>query len=160
MEIYKNINGFNDYSINKEGVVLSHKNKKTKILKQILGNDGYLFVCLYGENGMCTKKVHKLVAESFLNHVPCGHKLVVNHKDFNRLNNNIKNLEIVTTRENTNRKHIKSKSIFVGVSWHESCSKWRAGIKINGIRKHLGLFENEIDAHNAYQNELKRINTI
>ena len=64
-----------------------------------------------------TKIIHKLVAYAFLNHKPCGYKLVVNHIDRNKENNNLYNLEIIFQRENANRKHIKSSSKYVGVCW-------------------------------------------
>ena len=38
--------------------------------------------------------------------------------------------------------------------------KWKSQIRINGNRKHLGYFENELDAHNAYQNTLKYLDEI
>ena len=57
----------------------------------------------YIEGKKETKQVHQMVAESFLNHIPCGYKLVVNHIDFNRTNNAVQNLELVSARENSNR---------------------------------------------------------
>lgn len=36
--------------------------------------------------------------------------------------------------------------------------KWIAQIYINGKVKYLGSFNNEIDAHNAYQNKLLSLN--
>lgn len=38
-----------------------------------------------------------------------------------------------------------------GVSFHKGRNKFVAGIKISGKRKHLGLFETEIDAYHAYK---------
>ena len=126
---------------------------KEKILKPRV-NKGYKVFNLCKNGHEKTRKVHQLVAMAFLNHVPCGYKLVVNHKDFNKLNNNISNLEIVTMRENTNQKHIKSSSEFTGVYWHKATQKWMARIRVNGKRKYLGLFSNEKDASLAYENSL------
>jgi hypothetical protein len=80
--------------------------------------------------------------------------LVVNHKDFNKLNNNLDNLEIITQRQNTNKKHLKSSSQYIGVFWNKQNKKWKSQIRINKKIKYLGYFVNEIDAHNAYQNAL------
>ncbi len=126
---------------------------KEKILKPRV-NTGYKVFNLCKNGHEKTRKVHQLVAMAFLNHVPCGYKLVVNHKDFNKLNNNISNLEIVTMRENANRKHIKSSSEFTGVYWHKATQKWMARIRVNGKQKYLGLFSNEKDASIAYENSL------
>ena len=71
----------------------------------------------------------------------------------------IENLEIITNRENTNKKHKKSKSKYIGVTWHKRVNKWTAQILYKRKNIHLGCFNNEIDAHNAYQNKLKEILT-
>lgn len=154
MEIWKKIIGFEDYKISTLGRVKSFKYGKEKILKLSILTSGYKAVHLSKKNVKNTKKIHQLVAIAFLNHNPCGMKLVVNHKDFNKLNNNVENLEIVTQRENANKKHIKSTSKYVGVFWEKNANKWRSRICLKTGRKDLGLFKNEYDAHLAYQKEL------
>ena len=64
---------------------------------------GYLRVvlCLNGEKTYV--KVHQLVVEQFIGHVENG--LVINHKDGNKKNNNVDNLEITTVKENTIHAH-------------------------------------------------------
>jgi len=130
---------------------------KEKILKPKIGRGGYLYVILYSSIIVKTIKIHQIVAISFLNHKQIGHKLVVNHKNFIRTDNRKLNLNIITARENTNKKHIKSSSQYVGVCWYNNANKWRARIDIMGTRKSLGMFINEIDAHNAYQKALSEI---
>ena len=131
-----------------------------KILKNLVNTTkGYLVVRLSKIGLVKTKQIHQLVAEAFLNHSQKGHKLVVNHKNFNRQDNRLENLEIVTQRENTNQKHKKSKSKYIGVTWHKRVNKWTAQILYKRKNIHLGCFNNEIDAHNAYQNKLKEILT-
>lgn len=130
---------------------------KEIILNQSKDKEGYIVVSLYLNGAKKSKKVHQLVAIAFLNHVPNGHSLVVNHKDFNRTNNNKYNLEIVTTRVNSNKKHLKSSSKYTGVNWHKRDEKWTACIRINGRLKHLGYFLNEYDAHLAYELALSKI---
>lgn len=160
-EIWKSIKGYEDrYQISSFGNVKSlnyGRSKKEKILKPTVDGSKYFMVTLFNESGKKTSKIHKLVAIHFLNHIPCGHKLVVNHKDFNRLNNHIDNLELITQRENSNQKHLKSSSKYTGVCLIKKKNKWRSSIKINGRLKCLGVYEKEIDAHYAYENKLKEI---
>lgn len=130
---------------------------KEKILKNFLTDRGYYSVKLYKNKILKTITVHQLVSMAFLNHTPCGYKLVVNHIDFDKKNNNVSNLELVTQRENANHKHLKSSSKYTGVCWNKARNKWQSNIKINGKLKHLGLFTNEYDAHLAYENALKQL---
>lgn len=58
------------------------------------------------------------------------------------------NLPISIKKPNWSSKH-------KGVSWNKSSKKWKGQITINSKRKHLGYFNTEIEAHNAYQNALK-----
>lgn len=69
--------------------------KKWKILKYWLNENWYCLVNLWRGN---TKKVHRIICLTFLNNY--NSNLGVNHKDWNKLNNNIENLEMVTHREN------------------------------------------------------------
>ena len=130
---------------------------KEKVLKPALIPLGYYQIVLHKNGIKKGKSIHSLVAESFLNHKPNGHKLVVNHKNFNREDNRVENLEIITNRENTNKKRFKSSSEYVGVNWCKRVNKWTAQIWVNGKKKHLGYFINEYDAHLAYQKALKEI---
>lgn len=107
-EIWKDIKDYEGlYQISNLGRVksldriISCKNGTTKFCKgtllHIFKND-YLFVRLC-ENSLCkTKYIHKLVAQAFIpnpNNLP-----EVNHKDENKLNNNIDNLEWCTIAYN------------------------------------------------------------
>jgi len=167
-EILKDVKGYEGlYKVSNLGRVKSLDRRvvsrggtrlvKGKLLKNNLDHYGYLNVTLSNSGKTTTKKVHKLVAIAFLNHTPCGSELVVNHIDINKTNNNVENLEIVTTRENSNQKHLKSSSKYVGVHWKKSRNKWQSTIRINGVKKHLGSFDCEIEAHQAYQKALKEI---
>jgi hypothetical protein len=154
MEIYRDVVDYEGiYQVSNLGNVKSFKFDKVKQMKLSL-NCGYLKVKLTHNKISKYKQVHQLVAESFLNHKVCGMKLVVNHIDFNKTNNSVDNLEIITNRENCNKKHLKSTSKYTGVSWHKRDNKWRAYIMINSKLKHLGYFKTEIEASEAYQKEL------
>jgi len=157
IERWKQIKDYPDYSISDLGRVKSFKDIKCIIKKLCDDGRGYLQVRLSDGIKTRTIKVHKLVAINFLNHTPCGHKLVINHKDIDKTNNYVLNLEIITNRENCNRKHIKSTSKYVGVFWCKRLNKWLSNIRIKNRTTHLGCFINEYDAHLAYQKKLKEI---
>lgn len=64
---------------------------KGHVLKQCNDRDGYLTVCVPVDRKWTVKRVHRLVAQTFLpniNSLP-----MINHKDCNRANNNVENLE-------------------------------------------------------------------
>ena len=128
-----------------------------KIMKYGSNRGGYLQVSLIKDGKQKTRYVHQLVAEAFLNHVPCGHKLIVNHINFIRQDNRAENLELDTNRNNCNRKHLKSSSEYTGVSWHKTSNKWISQINIKGKLKYLGLFTCELKAAKAYQDALKAL---
>lgn len=59
---------------------------------------GYLCVCLYRNGKGRTRKVHQLVVEAFLGVCPRGFE--INHRDGDKENNALHNLEWVTASEN------------------------------------------------------------
>ncbi|HSE99845.1 MAG TPA: NUMOD4 domain-containing protein [Nitrososphaeraceae archaeon] len=122
-----------------------------RILKANLATT-YLKVNLYKEDIVVTKSIHQLEAVSFLNHTPWNNDLVVNHKNFIRWDNRFENLEIVTKRENGNQKHLESTSKYTGVSWSKSKNKWSSVIYVDGKSKHLGYFDDELEASKYYEN--------
>jgi DNA-binding protein len=78
----------------------SIKSFRGKILKSAKNNYGYLNVCLKirGKNISKSVLVHRMVAMVFLPNP--NHKDTVNHKDFDKTNNEVKNLEWCTHQEN------------------------------------------------------------
>ena len=136
----------------------NNKKKKEKILSPYYCEGDYLGVYIFKKGKRKRFKIHQLVSIVFFNHVPCGYDLVINHKNFIRTDNRKLNLEIVTQRENGNKKHLISTSQYTGVYWNKKDKKWRSQITINRKVKHLGNFINEIDAHYAYENCVKELN--
>ena len=158
IEEWQKIQGYeNYYLISSLGEVKSIKNGKDRILKKSKNTKGYFIVSLCKNGKTKSFQIHQLVAINFLNHIPNGLNRVINHIDFNKTNNNISNLEIVTNRENSNRKHLKSTSNYTGVSWDKNKNKWQSQIKKEGKTIFLGRFNSELDASIAYQNALNKI---
>ncbi len=160
IEIWKDIKGFeSDYQISNLGRAKSLKYGKERILKASHDGDGYLQVVLFSNKKANTRHIHKLVAIEFLNHVPDGLKIVVNHKDGNKQNNIVENLECVTNRLNTSigKNQLDKTSKHVGVHWNKVHGKWCSQIYSSGKIRHIGVYENELVAANAYQEKLKAI---
>ena len=170
MEEYRDIKGYEGvYAVSNIGNIKSLERKvkhskggiktlKERLLTPSLSSNNYLSVKLYCNGKGIRRTVHQLVAITFLNHTPSGYKLVVNHKDFNKLNNNLSNLEIITHRENANKKHLKSTSKYTGVSYRKERNTWLDLIYIKDKQVNLGTFKTEEEASEAYQNKLKQLN--
>jgi hypothetical protein len=98
--LWVDIPNFPNYKISPEGNVLSLNysgGKSSRILKFGTSRD-YLNVTLYKDKKPITVKPHRLVAALFCNNP--DNKAEVNHIDGNKLNNNYKNLEWVSSSEN------------------------------------------------------------
>lgn len=95
-EIWKEIDGYNgQYFVSNYGNVLSLKYKQARLLKPQDTGKGYLYVDLEGKQ----KTIHRLVAFAFLPNI--DNKPVVHHKDGNKHNNKLENLQFATYSENT-----------------------------------------------------------
>ena len=100
MEIWFDIPNFESYQVSSWGRI---RNADGKLLLPEKSEKGYLKVRLCKHGKIFKKRVHRLVAEVFIdnpNDLP-----QVNHKDGNKENNSITNLEWVTDEEN--KEHAK-----------------------------------------------------
>jgi hypothetical protein len=113
-------------------------------LKQTIDKQGYIKVPIYQKWYF----VHRLVAELYItnpNNLP-----QVNHKNLNKSDNKVENLEWVTCRQNVNHRY---KSKFPGVQLIKS-GKYKVMIWHNKKNVYLGLFDTPEEAHQAYLNAL------
>ena len=81
--------------------------------------------------------------------VPKG--MSIDHINGNGLDNRRENLRIVTCRQNMQNLHIPKSSKHPGVDWNRQKKKWRAYIHLNKRKRHLGFFDDEIEAATAYR---------
>jgi len=163
-EIWKAIPGYEGYyevsnlgqvrSLDREILHKKHgiQKRKGKIVSSHIGKRGYLSTYLSKEGKIKTLKVHQVVAMAFLNHTPCGLKVVVDHINNNSLDNRLENLQLISNRENLS-KDKKPKSGYTGV--YRNGKGFLAQIQINKKTINLGTFKTAEEASEAYQNKLK-----
>ena len=111
-EIWRDIKNYEGrYQVSNLGRVKSlgnDKSRKEKILKPGKNGWGYLRVCLVKEGSSKMYTVHRLVLSTF-NPIDGMDELLVNHKDEDKTNNNLNNLEWCTYSYNNtyNDRHKK-----------------------------------------------------
>mgnify|MGYP003653923779 FL=1 len=161
MEIWKDVKGYEGvYQVSDLGRVKSlarFRSPRENILKPTPNNKGYLTIGLQKDKKKKTHNIHQVVAIAFLNHIPDGRDIVVDHIDNNKLNNTVKNLQITTHRHNISKDRKNKTSKYSGVCWDKRDKKWRATIRVSGVFKSLGYFQNEDDAGERYQLELSKL---
>lgn len=143
----------------KDGKPLSIKGK---ILKANPNKRGYKRVTLRKNKKPCWRSVHRLVAEVFLD-PPDGeigsyaNQYVINHKDGNKLNNHVDNLEYITNLENI--KHARINGFLTVIGTKNGRSKVNDK-KVKQIRKEYSNGSNQVTLAKKYgidQTNISRI---
>ena len=102
MEKWKSIKGYEGlYEISSFGRVKSyhiHRGTKERILSPRKVKDGYLMVALYKNKKHHNYQLHHLVADAFLKNPDKFTE--INHKDLNKCNNHVDNLEWISHYDN------------------------------------------------------------
>ena len=95
----KEIPGYAHYFADKAGNVWSTKmSKEPRKLKMRLARNGYGIYWFRKEGKTIAVVAHRVVASAFWGEIPKG--IEVNHKDLNKANNSLENLELITRSEN------------------------------------------------------------
>jgi len=141
---WKRIDGYENYSVSSTGDV---RNDTTgRIMKQKLDN-GYCRLCLCKNNKKKFHLIHRLVSIAFIP-LEVGRDCV-DHIDGDKTNNSLTNLRWCTRQENQRNLPINktNTSGVKGVTFANK--KWRAQIRIDGKKIHLGLYETIEEASRA-----------
>jgi hypothetical protein len=99
-ETWKVLDGYDDpvYEISSKGRLINKKNNK--LMNGSTSVDGYLVYSLYKNKKKKGYFAHRLVAQNFLTQPVDEKQNIVNHKDGNKTNNSVENLEWTTNQEN------------------------------------------------------------
>ena len=124
-ETWKTINEKKTYEISNRGRVRKKILNGYRFLKPFEDKDGYLKVCLCENQKRVYRYIHRLVAINFINNI--DNKPTVNHKDGNKQNNVVSNLEWATVKEQ-NIHALKNK---LRIMKNNSCSKKVAQYDMN-----------------------------
>jgi len=144
-KLISNIKGmeeYDKYAITSDGDVISYYGKEGRILKGRKGSDGYLSVYLSSKDKQKTFSIHRLVAKAFIE----GYEknLEVNHVDEDKFNNDYRNLEWITHRQNMNHgtRNVRiSQPIIQLTLENEFVREWTSATE---VERSEGYFQNNI----------------
>jgi len=133
--------------VNKEGDLYRRFLKANRYydegLQKIIGKprpDGYIYPQINGTHVLH----HRIIAACYLGLDIADLKVEVDHINRIKTDNRLVNLRLVTCQQNHFNLGAK------GYCWNKRARKWQAQIRINGKNKHLGYYDHEEDAHQAY----------
>lgn len=158
IEVWKDIKGYEGlYKISNLGNVYSCR--KSRNLKPYLWS-GYPNVNLVKEHKRKGVQIHRLVAQAFIQN-PNNYK-IVNHKDYNRTNANVENLEWCTQKHNVNyskcnmqgKNHIFKDKEKYGIFYRKEKNKYEVTIK----KRYYGSFNSFIEAKKKRDEVLSELN--
>ena len=147
-EVWKELKDYSNYEISSFGNL---RNKNTKKHLKLSSKGGYFGTCIKNNNSeRKSMKIHRLVALTFIPNPE--NKYTVNHKDHNKSNNNINNLEWATITEQNQHKRKTKKEVQRLIS---SRKVWRINKDTN---EKIELYETMRDASKwVYNNNLTTV---
>lgn len=140
-EIWKHLTDNTRYEISTFGRIRNNK----KILKPKITKKGYLEISLWDGKKHYSKRLHRLVAETFIPKLE--NKNIINHIDGNKQNNRVENLEWCTQQENI--QHAYDNKLKFGVKSEKNvCSKKIEQYSIDN--KFVKLWNSSMDIERFY----------
>lgn len=138
------------YEISNKGNIRNNITKK--LLSPFKQNRGYLQICLSTEFGYWRPTIHRLVAYYFLG--PSDKE--VNHKDLNKTNNNMSNLEYVSRKENM--EHASKMNVWSGIKPHSTILTKEQVLEIRNLYKNKTHSYNELaNIYNVGKSNIAKI---
>ena len=161
IETFKRIPNYPNYKVSNCGCVLSFRSNPSKLLSlNGLDRGGYVLVNLSNKGEQRVQKVHQLVWDAFGDR-PRTDELRIDHKDENKQNNRIDNLQLLTNRENVTKYHQTKRDLPTGVVKHFTYvgqkKLYMSSIQVHRKIKYLGYYHTPEEASKAYQKALGEI---
>lgn len=120
------------------------KMKRRVVVNKVNHNDGYCIV-RFRNRGIL---YHTIVWILINGNIP--NDRIIDHIDGNKINNDISNLRLVTNSENMLNRYTHRSGRLPGCYFHKPSKRWKAQILYGKCKKHLGYFNTEEEAHEAY----------
>lgn len=93
--------------------------------------------------------IHRVIREMFNGPTPPG--MQIDHINGIKSDNRIENLRPATNRQNSQNMPLHRNGRLSGCMYDKRSKGWQAGIRINYKRIHIGCFDTEQEAHEAYK---------
>ena len=156
MEIWKTINGYENYEISSHGGIRKSNGSTHKCY---LCGRGYYFVSIKNENGWKSHMMHNLVMQNFRGLPETNGKMIVDHIDGCRINNNINNLRYVTLQLNrhNSKKANNTSSKYHGVIYNKKNQNYMSTITYQKKSIYLGSYISDVEAARAYDAKVKEL---
>jgi hypothetical protein len=145
---WKPVPGFESYSVSNTGFIKSHKYGREYQLSSKPNHMGYIMCSMHHDGRACATAIHRLIGKLFLAPPEDPNCIFLNHKDGNKTNNHVDNLEWCTQQRNVQHS-IKVLKKFgsgprkgVGVTQEtkdEALALYEAGEGAGAIGKKLGI---------------------
>ena len=155
-EIFKPIRNYEDsYQVSNLGRVrrvTKNSSKSDTTLKLRISASGYLSATLFKDSKAKLMPVHRLMFDAF---VGINKNNVVAFKDGDKTNVTLDNLyqasraEVakINTEARQEARKIKRSGLTKGIIYDTTRKKWSVTSHLDGVEKHLGFFDREVDAH-------------